>query len=217
MPRPIDLSHTVTDSMVTYPGLPGPTIGDHLSREASRATYAPGTEFQIGRIDMVSNTSTYLDTPFHRFEHGWDLADLDLASVADVPTVVVRAQGLAVIEAETFADRVFAGAAVLFHTGWSEHWGTDAYLSGHPFLTADAAQALVEGGARVVGIDSLNIDDTATGDRPVHTALLGADIPVVEHLCNLDRVPDHDARFFAVPVKVRGMGTFPVRAFALVP
>ena len=217
MTRPIDLSHTVADSMVTYPGLPGPTIGDHLSREASRATYAPGTEFQIGRIDMVSNTSTYLDTPFHRYEDGWDLADLDLAAVADVPTVVVRCGDLAVIEPEAFADRVFAGAAVLFHTGWDRHWGTDAYLSGHPFLTGEAAAALVDGGARVVGIDSLNIDDTATGERPVHSLLLGADIPVVEHLCNLEQLPDHDARFFAVPVKVRGMGTFPVRAFALIP
>ena len=217
MPRPIDLSHTVTDGLVTYPGLPGPTIGDHLSREASRATYAPGTEFQIGRIDMVSNTGTYLDTPFHRFPDGWDLADLDLAAVADVPTVVVRCRGLPVIDAEVISDRVFGGAAVLFDTGWAEHWGTDAYLSGHPFLTADAAQALVDGGARLVGIDSLNIDDTATGERPVHTALLGADVPVVEHLCNLERLPDLEARFFAVPVKVRGMGTFPVRAFALVP
>jgi kynurenine formamidase len=216
MAPPIDLSHALSDGMVTYPGLPGPTIGDHLSREASRGTYAAGTEFQIGRIDMVANTGTYLDTPFHRYEDGWDLADLELAAVADVPAVVVRARGLSVIEPEVFADRVFAGAAVLFDTGWDQHWGTDAYLSGHPFLTGDAATALVDGGARLVGIDSLNIDDTATGERPVHSLLLGADIPVVEHLTGLDRLPEHGARFFAVPVKVRGMGTFPVRAFALV-
>src|SRR5215207_2315546 len=169
--RPVDLSHTVTDGMVTYPGLPGPDIGEHLGREASRSSYAPGTEFHIGRIDMVANTGTYLDTPFHRYEDGWDLADLDLTTVADLPTVIVRCHDRAVIDPDAFDDRVFSGAAVLFDTGWDRHWGTDAYLSGHPFLTGAAAAALVDGGARLVGIDSLNIDDTATGERPVHSAL----------------------------------------------
>lgn len=214
----LDLSHAVEDGMTTYPGLPGPRICDFLSREASKAHYAPGTAFHIGRIDMVANTGTYLDAPFHRYEDGIDLAELPLESLADLETVVVDApvgRGRA-IDASAFAGLDLRERAVLVRTGWSRHWRTDAYLSGHPFLTADAAVALRDAGARLVGIDSLNIDDTSGGERPVHSTLLRRDIPIVEHLANLEAVPERGARFFAVPVKVKAMGTFPVRAFCSV-
>jgi arylformamidase len=212
----IDVSHTVTDGLVTYKGLPAPLICDYLSREDSRSHYAPGTEFQIGKIEMVANTGTYLDSPFHRFAHGADLADLPLTALANLETVVVRAPpGRRAVDKGTFAGLYVAGKAVLVHTGWSRHFGSDAYFEGHPFLTEGAAQHLCQAGARLVGIDSLNIDDTADGRRPVHTTLLGAGIPIVEHLARLADLPERGARFFAVPVKVRGMGTFPVRAFGL--
>ncbi|HEY8527147.1 MAG TPA: cyclase family protein [Acidimicrobiales bacterium] len=216
--RLIDVSHVVADGMTTYPGLPGPRISDHLSWEASRSMYAPGTEFQIGRIEMVANTGTYLDTPAHRHRDGWDLAELPLEKVALVPLTLVDAPGPA-IGAPVFDGHVLADRAVVVRTGWSRHWGTEAYgAGGHPHLTADAAQALVDAGARLVGIDSVNIDATATGDRPAHTILLGAGIPIVEHLCNLDAVPATPGdTFTAVPVKVAGMATFPVRAFVTVP
>lgn len=216
--RLLDVSHVVTDGMTTYPGLPGPRITDHLTWEASHATYAPGTEFRIGRIEMVANTGTYLDTPAHRHRDGWDLADLPLQKVAMVPLTLVDAAGPA-IDATAFDGHELAGRAVVVRTGWSRHWGTEAYgAGGHPHLTAGAARALVDAGARLVGIDSINIDGTATGERPAHTILLGAGIPIVEHLCNLDAVPDAPgATFTAVPVKVAGMATFPVRAFVAVP
>lgn len=219
MSRSIDVSHVVEHGMTTYPGLPGPIICDFLSRAASRRLYAPGTEFQIGRIDLVANTGTYVDAPFHRFEHGVDLAGLPLERLADVPGVVIRCDGRSgrAIDRDAFAGWELAGKAVLVRTGWDRHWRTEVYLSGHPFLTAAAAEHLRDSGAVLVGIDSLNIDDTADGARPVHTVLLGAGIPVVEHLCGLDALPDTGFRFFAVPVKVRGFGTFPVRAFGLVP
>jgi arylformamidase len=214
----IDVSHTVEDGMITYKGLPAPIICDYLSREASRRLYAEGTEFQIGKIEMVANTGTYLDSPFHRFADGKDLAALDLSTLADLDCVVVRVAGRSerAIRPEVFAGLELAGKAVLVHTGWDRHWRSAQYFEDHPFLTADAAQLLVNTGATLVGIDSYNIDDTADGRRPVHTALLGADIPIVEHLCGLEHLPDHGARFFAVPVKVKGFGTFPVRAFAMV-
>lgn len=216
--RLIDVSHTVVHGMTTYPGLPGPVISDHLSREASRGSYEPGTDFQIGRIDMVANTGTYLDTPAHRYEDGWDLAELPLERVAHLPLTLLRAAGPTIGE-DHVRDLDLRGRAVLFGTGWDEHWGTPTYGGGgHPHLTADAARALVDGGAVLVGIDSVNIDDTTTGARPVHSALLAAGIPIVEHLCDLGEVPDHPgATFTAVPVKVAGMGTFPVRAFVTVP
>lgn len=220
--RLVDLSHVISDGLVTYPGLPAPIISDHLSREASRSRYAPGTEFQIGRIDMVANTGTYLDTPAHRFEGGHDLSGVDLARVADLPGLLVLAAGRAAraIDAEfvstALARHEVKGAAVLVQTGWDRHFGTSAYGTGHPFLGADAAAWLVEAGAALVGIDSLNIDDTADGTRPVHTALLGAGIYVVEHLTGLAALPRTGFRFFAVPPRVAGMGTFPVRAFAVV-
>lgn len=215
--RLADLSHVVEHGTVTYPGLPGPVIGDHLSREASRERYAPGTEFQIGRIEMVANTGTYLDTPFHRYPDGHDLADLALESVAGLPGVVVDAAGPA-IDADQFAalDADFTGRAVVVRTGWSRHWGTPAYGGAdHPYLTAATADLLVRARPALVGIDSVNIDGTAGGERPVHTRLLGAGIYVLEHLTGLEQLDAPDWELFAVPVKVRGMGTFPVRAFAL--
>jgi kynurenine formamidase len=215
--RFVDLSHTIEDGMITYKGFPAPLICDHLSREQSRAHYAPGTEFQIGRITMVGNTGTYIDSPFHRYADGADVAEFDLATIALLDAIVVRVTGMAgrAIPRSAFAPFDVHGKAVLVHTGWDAHWRTDAYFEGHPFLTADAAEFLRDAGARLVGIDSLNIDDTADGSRPVHTTLLGAGIPIVEHLCRLGEVPAAGFRFSAVPPKVRGIGTFPVRAFAL--
>ena len=203
--------------MVTYRGLPAPIVCDYLSREASRAVYAPGTEFHIGRIDMVANTGTYVDAPFHRYADGKDLAALPIESVADLNAVVVRCtahSGRAISET-SFSGTDVRGKAVLFHTGWDRHWRTDQYFEGHPFLTQSAAVELRDRGARLVGIDSFNIDDTTDMARPVHTVLLRADIPIAEHLCNLAALPDTGARFSAVPVKVKNFGTFPVRAFAV--
>ncbi len=218
--RLIDLSHTVEDGMITYRGLPAPIICDFLSREQSRALYAEGTEFQIGKIEMVSNTGTYVDSPFHRFAEGKDLSELSLDSLADLDGVVVRVAGtdLRAIGRAVFvaalAEVEPRGKAILVHTNWSTHWRTDRYFEGHPYLTADAAEYLAEVGAMLVGIDSYNIDDTDDGRRPVHTTLLGEGIPVVEHMRGLDELPLTGFRFSAVPVKVKGMGTFPVRAYA---
>jgi kynurenine formamidase len=216
--RHIDLSHSVEHGMITYPGLPGPVICDYLSREASRGVYAPGVEFQIGRIDMVANTGTYIDSPFHRYPGGKDLAGLPLDVLAGLESVVVRVATDAsrAIKPEVFANVAVEGKAVLVQTGWSRHWRTERYLSGHPFLTAEAAEHLLRGGARLVGIDSLNIDDTGDLTRPVHSLLLGAEVPIVEHLTNLAALPPDGFRFYAVPPKVVGFGTFPVRAFAQV-
>jgi kynurenine formamidase len=214
----IDVSHTIESGMITYRGLPAPVVCDFLSREASRKVYAPGVEFHIGRIDMVANTGTYLDSPFHRYADGLDLAGLPLERSADLPGLVVRidaAKGRAVTPA-AFARLDVRGKAVLVQTGWDAHWRTDQYFEGHPYLTADAAAYLVASGATLVGIDSLNIDDTADLARPVHSTLLGAGIPIVEHLTGLARLPERGFRFFAAPVKVTGMGTFPVRAFGVV-
>jgi len=216
--RLIDVSHTVEEGMITYKGLPAPLICDYLSHEASHAHYAEGTEFQIGKIEMVANTGTYIDSPYHRYRDGKDLAALPLESLAALEGFVVRAtprSGRA-IGPEAFAGCDVRGKAVLVQTDWDRHWRTDQYFEGHPFLTAAAARTLVEGGAALVGIDSLNIDDTDDGTRPVHTALLGAEIPIVEHLCGLRELPDSGFRFYAVPVKVRRFGSFPVRAFAVV-
>lgn len=212
----IDLSHVVADGTVTYPGLPAPSIGDHLSREASRQLYAPGYEFQIGAITMVANTGTYLDTPFHRFADGHDLAGLDPARVADVPGLVIDATAGQAAGAELLDGLDVAGRAVLFRTGWDAHWGTDRYGDrDHPFVSVDAAERLVDGGVAVVGIDSVNIDDTRTMERPIHTILLRAGVPIVEHLRGLVGIAGRPFRFFAVPPAVQGMGTFPVRALAI--
>jgi arylformamidase len=216
--RLIDVSHTIESDMITYRGLPAPVICDFLSREASRSIYAHGTEFQIGRLEMVGNTGTYLDSPFHRFAGGKDLSELPLTSLAELPGVVIRIPPGAdrAIDERALRGLDVRGRAVLVHTGWDAHWRTDHYFEGNPFLTRDAAERLRDDGAALVGIDSLNIDDTADLTRPAHTALLGADIPVVEHLCNLGALPESGFRFFAVPVKVKAFGTFPVRAFGVV-
>lgn len=213
----VDLSHTVEDGVVTYQGLPAPIICDYLTREASRKLYAPGTEFQIGKIEMVANTGTYLDSPFHRYANGKDLSELDLRKMANLPAVKILALDRQAIDRSCFPRKeAVEGKAVLVETGWSRHWKTDQYFEGHPFLTEDAARFLVDSGAVLVGIDSYNIDDIKDLRRPVHSALLGNEILIVEHMTNLGAVPQADFKFFAVPVKVKGFGTFPVRAFALI-
>ena len=211
--RLIDLSHVIEHGMITYQGLPGPHICDFWSREGSAEHYDDGSSFQIGRIDMVANTGTYLDAPFHRYADGADLAGLDLAQLAVLPGLKVKAAAQAV-DAEAFEGLDVAGKAVLVETGWDRHWRTDAYFTDHPFLTEAAARLLVARGARLVGIDSYNIDDTSTRMRPVHTILLGAGVPICEHMTNLAALPAAGFRFTAVPPKIAGMGTFPVRAFA---
>ncbi|MDQ4086397.1 MAG: cyclase family protein [Pseudomonadota bacterium] len=209
----VDLSHLIEHGMTTYKGLPGPHICDYWTREASAANYDDGSSFQIGRIDMVANTGTYLDAPFHRYADGDDLSALRLERLASLPGLVVRTAEAAV-DAEAFAGLDVRGKAVLVHTGWDRHWRTEAYYADHPFLTQPAARLLAEGGAALVGIDSHNIDDTRVRARPVHTILLGAGVLICEHMTNLRRLPDSGFTFTAVPPKIAGMGTFPVRAFA---
>jgi len=204
--------------MVTYKGLPGPVISDHMSREASRGRYAPGTEFHIGKIEMIANTGTYIDSPFHRYADGKDLSDLPLASVANLEGVVVPwnlSSGRA-IGADAFKGVGVHGKALLVHSGWDTHWRTDQYAEGHPYLARDAAQYLVDERAALVGIDSFNIDSTSDAERPAHSLLLAANIPIVEHLCNLQSLPEKGFKFFAVPVKVKQFGSFPVHAFAII-
>jgi kynurenine formamidase len=215
----IDLSHSIEHGLITYKGLPAPIICDFLSREQSRQHYASGTEFQIGKIEMVANTGTYLDSPFHRYEDGKDLSELELVSLANLEGRVLSAKGQEqrAINATAFENLDVSGKAVLIHTGWDRHWRTDKYLEGtHPFLTKDAAQFLADSDASLVGIDSYNIDDTVDLTRPAHSILLRAGIPIVEHMCHLDQLPNEGFKFFAVPVKIKGMGTFPVRVFAIV-
>ncbi len=204
--------------MTTYPGLPGPVVSDFLSREDSRANYAEGTTFQIARVDMVMNTGTYLDAPFHRFAEGSDVASLPIERLADLEGIVVDAserQGRAV-DAQRFEDRDLRDKAVLVRTDWDVHWRTARYFEGHPYLTRDAAEFLAAAAPALVGIDSLNIDDTEDGTRPAHTLLLAAGIPIVEHLCNLGTLPASDFRFHCTPAPFRGVGSFPVRAYAVI-
>ena len=212
----IDLSHTVEDGMITYKGLPAPIICDFLSREDSREHYTGRTEFYIGKIEMVANTGTYVDSPFHRYADGIDLSELPLEALADLPGIVVRATNIGqAVTADAFRGLNVKDQAVLVHTGWASHWGTEQYFEGHTFLTSDAAAYLVEAGASFVGIDSYNIDDTNDGSRPVHSQLLRANIPICEHMCNLENLPENGFRFHAAPVKVKAFGTFPVRAYAI--
>ena len=214
--RLVDLSHEVEHGMITYKGLPAPIICDFLSREDSRKHYAAGTEFNIGKIEMVANTGTYVDSPFHRFADGIDLSELPLESLANLEGVVIRAQDLGrAISAKAFSGVHVKGKAVLVHTSWARHWRTDQYFEGHTFLTKDAAEFLAESGAAFVGIDTYNIDDTADGTRPVHTTLLSNRIPICEHMRGLENLRDSGFRFHAAPVKVKAMGTFPVRAYAV--
>ncbi len=215
--RLIDLSHVIEHGMVTFKGLPAPVICDYWEREASASQYDDGSTFQIGRIDMVANTGTYIDSPFHRFADGKDLAGLDLSQLAELDGVIVRQpfeDGLAV-DAKAFAGLDVSGKAVLVHTGWDRFWRTEPYFENHPFLTEAAARLLIDRGAVLVGIDSYNIDDTRTRSWPIHTALIGAEIPLIEHMTNLGALPDMNFRFCAVPPKIKGFGTFPVRAFAV--
>ncbi|MCZ4120979.1 cyclase family protein [Streptomyces sp. H39-S7] len=216
--RTVDLSHPIRQGMVTLPGVPGPEISEHLSREASRSVYTPGTEFSIGHISMVANTGTYVDAPFHRFGDGDDLAALPLERLTDLDGVVVRVTGTEgpAVDRALLLPHDVAGKAVLIHTGWDRHWGTEQYGDGHPYLTAEAAAWLAGQQPALVGIDSLNIDSTTDGTRPAHTQLLAAGIPVVEHLRGLEQLPPHGFRFTAAPPAVEGLGTFPVRAYALV-
>ena len=212
----VDLSHPIENGMITYKGLPAPLICDHLSRDQSRSLYAAGTEFHIGRVEMVANTGTYLDTPYHRYAGGYDLTGLPLEMVSGVPGSTVRISGInqRSIDWQAFAAVPVRGRAVLINTGWDIHWRTDRYFEGHPFLTQKAAEYLRDAGAALVGIDSVNIDDTSDGTRPVHSVLLAAGIPIVEHLTHLSLLPAQGFRFSAVPPKIAGMGTFPVRAHA---
>jgi kynurenine formamidase len=215
----IDLSHTIFDGLVTFKGLPAPVICDYLSREASRKNYEGGAEFQIGRIDMVSNTGTYIDCPFHRYADGKDLSETALERFVNIPAVVVRVDHRERLEAgvEDFRNVAVEGKAVLVHTGWSAHWNTGLYFENHPFVSAAAAAHLRDRGAALVGIDSHNIDDTRTrSSRPVHSTLLREEILIVEHLRGLEQLPDRAFTFTAVPPKLKGVGTFPVRAFAQV-
>lgn len=217
-PQLIELSHTIEHGLETYRGLPAPFISDYLTREESRKHYAAGTEFHIGKIEMVANTGTYLDSPFHRYADGADLSELPLSSLANLDGVLLRATNRSerAITAEDFRGLNINGRAVLIHTGWDAHWATEDYFQRHPFITIDAVEYLRDHQAALVGIDSLNIDDTDDKRRPAHSILLGANIPIVEHLCNLQALPLRGFKFFAVPVKVKNFGTFPVRAFAIV-
>jgi kynurenine formamidase len=217
--RVVDLSHRIEHGMTTYPGLPAPEIGDHMSREDSHGRYPAGTEFQIGRITMVANTGTYIDVPFHRYRDGADLASVELAGLVNLPGLCVDVSGAdRKIGPEAFAGRDLAGAAVLVRTGWDRHWRTGHYGdAAHPFLSADAVQALVSQRPAVVGIDTVNIDDLADLLRPAHTGLLGAGIPILEHMTGLRSLPAQGFTFHAAPIPVAGMGSFPVRAYAVIP
>jgi arylformamidase len=212
----IDLSHTIENGLVTYKGLPAPIICDYLSREKSRTLYDAGTEFQIGKIEMVANTGTYIDVPFHRYADGKDLSQIEIDCLSDLEAIVIRAnhkKALA-IDASYFEGKEIRGRAILVHTGWDKHWKRESYFEDHPYLTKDAALYLQRCGAKLVGIDSMNIDNTKKGSRPVHSILLKSEILIVEHLCNLEVVPDEGFSFSAIPPKFKGVGTFPVRALA---
>lgn len=214
----VDLSHTIENGLITYKGLPAPIICDYLSREDSKQFYEEGTTFQIGKIEMVTNTGTYIDCPFHRFDHGKDMSEISLEAMADLEGIKITlpyTNGLAITAAH-LKNFEIRGRAVLLHTGWAEHWNTEKYFENHPFLTKEGAEYLESCGVKLVGIDSHNMDDTRGKTRPAHTILLGAGILICEHLCNLELLPAEGFRFSAVPPKFKGVGTFPVRAFASV-
>ncbi len=210
----IDLSHTIFDGLITYKGLPAPLVCDYLSREDSRSFYEEGTTFQIGKIEMVTNTGTYIDCPFHRYANGKDTSDFPIEAFANLPAITIDASGKTAAGIEVFAGKDIRDKAVLIRTDWSKHWNTDTYFEDHPYVTEEAAAYLKENGAKLVGIDSHNIDNTKGKSRPVHSILLAAEILIVEHLCHLDQLPESGYLFSAVPPKFKGVGTFPVRAFA---
>ncbi|MGH4007745.1 MAG: cyclase family protein [Pseudonocardiaceae bacterium] len=214
--RYVDLSHRIEHEMVTFPGLPGPVVSTFVSREESAQRWGTGVSCHIGRVEMVANTGTYVDAPYHFYTESADVADLALERLVDVPIVMIRASGRTAIGPEVLPDSgALWGKAVLVHTGWSRHWGTAAYLSGSPYLTRGCAEAVVEANIAVLGIDALNVDDVGDPARPVHHTVLGAGIPLIEHLTNLDRLPDQGARLTALPAPVHGLGSFPVRAVAV--
>ena len=217
MSRLVDLSHRITEGMTTYKGFPGPHICDFWTREKTTDFYDDGSSFQIGKIEMIANTGTYLDAPFHRWDDGADIAGLELDQMAALPGLVIRQpwENDLAVGIDQFDKLDVAGKAVLVHTGWDRHWGSDAYFDDHPFVTAEAAEWLAGSGAKLVGIDSHNIDDTRTKGRPVHSTLLRAGLLICEHMTNLRALPDDGFLFTAAPPKIEGMGTFPVRAFAL--
>lgn len=212
--RFIDLSHCIENGMITYQGMPGPAISDYRSREDSRASYTEGVEFHIGRIEMVANTGTYIDSPFHRYSSGKDLSQLALESIADLPGICIAAVHRS-IDVEALEGRELGGKAVLICTGWSRYWRTGKYGEDPPFLTRRAADFLASAKAVLVGIDSMNIDDIHDKSRPVHSILLNANIQIVEHLTNLGELATGTFRFFAIPAPVKSFGSFPVRAFAI--
>ncbi len=220
MARMIDLSHTLEHGMHTYPDLPGPEVSDFLTHAETAHRYAPGVGFHFAKIEMLGQTGTWVDAPLHRYENGKDVADLPLERLADLDACLVRPDlsRTRAIEPEVFAGLDLRGRAVLIATGWSRHWRSDVYAAGgHPFLTRDTAELLLESGAALVGVDSLNVDDTSDPERPVHSLLLANDMPIAEHMTNFDALPEGPFRFHAVPVKAKGMSTFPVRAFAVAP
>ena len=214
MNKLIDLSHEIYDGMITYKGLPAPIICDYLSRENSRAVYDGDTEFHIAKIDLVGNTGTYIDCPFHRFENGKDFTEISLENLANLESITIDAKDAIEIGMEYFKGLVVENKAVLIFTNWAVHWGTPNYFENHAYLTEEAAVYLKENNVKLVGIDSHNIDDTRKKTRPVHTILLGAGILIVEHLTNLDQLPVEGYTFSAVPPKIKSTGTFPVRAYA---
>lgn len=214
--RLVDLSHVIYDGLITYKGLPAPVICDFLSRENSKNNYEAGTEFQIGKIEMVTNTGTYIDCPFHRYAHGKDLSEVSLEAFANLEAITIHAPDVLAIGVEYFQNLDIRNKAVMVRTDWSRHWNTDTYFENHPFLTQEAAEYLRDCHVKLVGIDSHNIDDTRGKSRPVHTILLGAEILIVEHLTNLEHLPKENYLFSAVPPKFKGAGTFPVRAFATI-
>jgi kynurenine formamidase len=217
--RLVELSHVIRAGMITVPGLPAPEITPYLTRDASRAHYAPGTEFAFDRLTLVGNTGTYLDAPYHRYPDGADLSAIPLARTADLPAVVARVTGAPQpgIDVGALAALDVRGRAVLLHTGDDARFGSPAYAEGRHFLTRGGAAWLADHDPALVGIDALNIDDTADGERPAHTLLLAAGIPVVEHLTGLGQLPPTGAWFTAVPLGIAGLGTIPVRAFARLP
>jgi arylformamidase len=214
----VDLSFPIEDGLPTLPGvLPEVRVGAILDHDASQARYQGQAEFYLGKVDMPGNTGTYVDAPFHRHREAADLASLPLERVADLPGVVVHApETNAPVEIDLEPDRIH-GRAILIRTGWDSRWGTDAYWEADPYLSAATLDALIEGGAGLVGVDFNNVDDTTDPARPAHTRLLGADIPIVEHLTNLGALPEDGFRFFAVPPRIVRGASFPVRAFAELP
>jgi len=217
MPLFVELSHQIVPGMKTYPGLPEPKVEILLDYDASRERYQNKAEFYIASLHLCGNTGTYVDSPRHRYRDGIDLAGLSLERLANLPTLVIDATKAGrAIGGDAFRTLDLTGTAVLFRTDFSKHWGTPAYFADNPYLTADAAELLVSKQPAFVGVDSLNIDDTGDPSRPVHTKLLGAGIPICEHMTNLASLPASGARLHAVPIAWVGGGTFPVRAYAVV-